>query len=51
MSDYQTYDLGDFKLQNGETIPGAFIGKHDLSSDLSSSLPEESKPAHPESGF
>lgn len=26
MPDYETFDLGDFKLQNGETIPGAFIG-------------------------
>lgn len=27
MPDYETFDLGDFKLQNGETLPGAFIGK------------------------
>ncbi|KAK5090214.1 hypothetical protein LTR05_000384 [Lithohypha guttulata] len=25
MPDYETYDLGDFGLQNGETLPGAFI--------------------------
>lgn len=23
--DYQTYDLGDFQLQSGQTIPGAWI--------------------------
>lgn len=27
MPDYETYDLGDFGLQNGETLPGAFIGR------------------------
>lgn len=25
MSDYQTYDLGDFKLKSGEVIPSARI--------------------------
>ncbi|KJK74260.1 hypothetical protein H634G_10406, partial [Metarhizium anisopliae BRIP 53293] len=25
MADYQTYQLGDFKLVSGETIPNAFI--------------------------
>jgi len=25
MPDYETYDLGDLKLQNGETLPGAWI--------------------------
>jgi homoserine acetyltransferase len=25
MPDYQTYDLGDFKLQSGATLPGAWI--------------------------
>ncbi|CAD0048600.1 unnamed protein product [Aureobasidium pullulans] len=25
MADYQTYDLGDFTLQSGETIPSAKI--------------------------
>ena len=25
MPDYETYDLGDFKLQNGQTLPGAWI--------------------------
>lgn len=27
VKDYKTYNLGDFKLQNGETLPGAFIGE------------------------
>lgn len=25
LQEYQTYDLGDFKLQNGGSIPGAHI--------------------------
>jgi len=25
MTDYETYDLGDFKLQGGDTLPGAWI--------------------------
>lgn len=25
VGDYNTYDLGDFKLQHGDTLPGAFI--------------------------
>lgn len=28
MPGVETYDLGDFKLQNGETLPKAFIGEH-----------------------
>lgn len=27
IKDYKTYDLGDFKLQGGGSLPGAFIGK------------------------
>ena len=25
MADYEKYDLGDFKLQGGESLPGAWI--------------------------
>lgn len=27
VKDYKTYNLGDFKLHNGKTLPGAFIGE------------------------
>lgn len=28
MPGVEKYDLGDFKLQNGETLPNAFIGEY-----------------------
>ena len=27
ISQVKTYDLGDFKLKNGDTLPSAFIGE------------------------
>lgn len=32
MSKYETYDLGDFELKNGQKIPSAFIGRSGHSS-------------------